>query len=468
MLVTRLMPRAKENIQVKSLLILAMCLLYILHNFTHSNIFDYFLAALTIVVFLSNLKQAEPLPRYFSVSMFILGFFINIYKGAAIEGTVKGLLSYLPLLSLIILVPLLTIPMKLGGYFHSIQFFVEKLAYHLRKLFGIISILLFCLGPVLNLGTIRILHELIGSFKLAPEILAKSYLVGFSSVILWSPYYASVALVLYQLKVPILHYIPLGFTLAIIQLVTGNLLFWIWLKRRKDSQVIRSCVTLSEEQYNDVQLGKNHQKNMLNLAGLFSLIIGMTFLLEFLTKWSMLFLVSLVSITFPVLWAVAKGKWRDFTEQFIIFKNTSVVNMKNEIVLFISAGLFSKALTGTAAADSIKLFLTHTASISFLLFILVVAGTILVLTFIGVHQLVVVSALVTQMDANMLGTRPEVLALLLMLSWSLSSVLSPINPINLLVSRLLGKSSLSVGLRWNGVFLLIMLIIGSTFVYLIH
>ncbi|MBS4214909.1 hypothetical protein [Neobacillus rhizophilus] len=464
------MPRAKENIHVKSLLILAMCLLYILHNFTHSNIFDYFLTAFTIVVFLSNLKQAEPLPRYFSICMFMLGFFINIYKGAVIEGTVKGILSYLPLLSLIILVPLLTIPIKLGGYYHSIQFFVEKLAHQLRKLFVSISILLFCLGPVLNIGTIRILHELIGSFKLAPEILAKSYLVGFwfSSVILWSPYYASVALVLYQLKVPILHYIPLGFTLAIIQLVTGNLLFWIWLKRRKDSDVIARFVTSSDEQNINVQQGKKHQKNMLNLAGLFSLIIGMTFLLEFLTKWSMLFLVSLVSITFPVLWAVTKGKWSDFTGQFIIFKNTSVVNMKNEIVLFISAGLFSKALTGTAAADSIKLFLAHTASISFLLFILFVAGTILVLTFIGVHQLVVVSALVTQMDANMLGTRPEVLALLLMLSWSLSSVLSPINPINLLVSRLLGKSSLSVGLRWNGVFLLTMLIIGSTFVYLIH
>ncbi|EKN71319.1 hypothetical protein BABA_02267 [Neobacillus bataviensis LMG 21833] len=90
--------------------------------------------------------------------------------------------------------------------------------------------------------------------------------------------------------------------------------------------------------------------------------------------------------------------------------------------------------------------------ISFLLFIIMIVGIVLVFTFIGVHQIVVVTALVTQMDAGMIGTRPEVLALLLIMSWSMSAVISPVNPINLLVSGLLEKSGISVGLRWNGVF----------------
>jgi hypothetical protein len=179
MIQTKLIPRLKENVHVKSLLILAMCLAYIVQYLTNSYIFVFFLVGFCVVVFLFSISVAQTLPRYFGVGMFITGMIINILKGNAIEGTVNGILANLPVLSLVILVPLLTIPFKIGGYFDSIHFYMEKFALRLRNLFGSITILMFCLGPILNIGTIRILHEMIKDIKLAPEILAKSYLVGF-------------------------------------------------------------------------------------------------------------------------------------------------------------------------------------------------------------------------------------------------------------------------------------------------
>lgn len=455
----------KEHVHVKSLLILAMCFSYIVHYLTNSYFVDYFLVGLCVLVFLLSIHVAKALPRYFGLGMFITGVAINVLKGTAIEGTANGILVNLPVMSLVILVPLLTIPFKIGGYFDSIHYYMEKFSHRLRKLFGSISIFLFCLGAILNIGTIRILHETIKDIKLAPEILAKSYLVGFSTVILWSPYFASVALVLYYLDVPVLQYLPLGLTLAIIQLVIGNLLFWVWLKQKKVSDEINSVLFYEKVK---VEIEEDHRKNIIHLLFLLTFLIGLIFLFEFLTKWPMMFLVSFISIAYPFLWSITKQKWHEFIHHFTIFKETSVPNMNNEIVLFMSAGLFGNALTGTSISHGIKLFLNKIASISFLLFMIIVVVIILVFTFIGVHQIVVVTALVTQMDAGLVGTRPEVLALLLMMSWSMSAVISPVNPINLLVSGLLDKSGFSVGLRWNGIFLLVMLIIGSTFIYLIH
>ncbi|MFK9094830.1 hypothetical protein [Bacillus salipaludis] len=466
MLQTKMMARSKEPVQAKSTLILSMCFAYIVHYLTNSNIFDLFLVVLCVVVFLLSIRVARPLPRYFSIGMFITGVVINVLKGTPIEGTANGILANMPVMSLVILVPLLTIPFKIDGYFDSIHFYMEKYSHRSRKIFGSISLFIFCLGPIFNIGTIRILHETIKDIKLAPVILAKSYLVGFSTVILWSPYFASVALVLYYLDVPILHYIPIGLPLAVFQFVCGNLLFWIWLKQNKLRDEVSRIDSFHEK--GNVVLEACHRKKMIQLILLLICLIGLLFLFEFLTKWPMMFLVSSISIAYPVLWSLTTQKWTEIINHFNTFKKFSVPLMNNEIVLFMSAGLFGNALTGTAVSHGIKMFLNRTASISFLLFILMIVGIVLVFTFIGIHQIVVVTALVTQMDAGMIGTRPEVLALLLMMSWSMSAVISPVNPINLLVSGLLEKSGISVGLRWNGVFLLVMLIIGSAFVYLIH
>jgi hypothetical protein len=142
--------------------------------------------------------------------------------------------------------------------------------------------------------------------------------------------------------------------------------------------------------------------------------------------------------------------------------------MNNEIVMFLSAGLFGSSLSGTVVAKGIQVFLNEVSATSFLLFIAVVMSIVLLLTFVGIHQIVVITTLVTQMNPETIGARPEALALLLMVSWSASAVLSPINPLNLLVSGFVGKSSLSVGLRLNGFYLLTMLISGAVLVYYLH
>jgi hypothetical protein len=462
--IPQMIPHSNDKTAVKSWFTLTMCFVYMIQFLSDSYVLTLFLCGLAIFVFCSSLSGAKPIPRLFGSTMFVTGVMLNLWKGTTMEGMVNGIVTNLPLLTLVILVPLLSIPLKIGGYLDSIHFYMERMGTDLRKTFGSISVILFCLGPILNLGSIRVLHEMIQDLHFNSKFLAKVYLVGFSTVILWSPYFASVAMVLYYLNVPVFDYLPLGFSLAVIQLLVGNLLFRFSIPPQKGSAADEQSKLLEQP----IEEEWEHKRKMGKLFGIIVLLMGSIFLMEYLTHWPMLFLVSFTSILFPVLWCAVYQKWGKFRLYFSDFKNHSVPFMSNEIVLFISAGLFGSALAGTQFASSTQMFLHQVASVSFVLFIVTVMFIMMITAFIGIHQIVTVTVLITQIDPSVVGTSPEVLALLFMSAWSLSAVLSPVNPLNLLVSSYVKAPTLSIGLKWNGWYLLTMFFISSLFIYFVR
>ncbi|BCJ88300.1 hypothetical protein [Effusibacillus dendaii] len=122
---TRYMHMPREAVEVKSVLILGMCLLYMISFFVHIRLFTLLLCLLSVTVFLLSLSDAKPVPRFFSICMFVVGVLLNFVKGNGIVGTVNGILTNLPLLWLVLLVPLVSIPLKMAGYFSSIHFFLK-------------------------------------------------------------------------------------------------------------------------------------------------------------------------------------------------------------------------------------------------------------------------------------------------------------------------------------------------------
>jgi hypothetical protein len=443
---------------MRSYFILAMCFLFLIYYFLPLGALGNILSIVAILAFAGSVTKASPIPRAFGVIMFTAGVFLDITKGKGIAGIVTGATMNLPLLTLVILVPLLSLPLKLGGYFESIFYYLQRLKHHPRKLFIGITSVLFFLGPILNIGSIRVIDELIKDLRLPSTWLAKAYLVGFSTTMLWSPYYASVALVISFLHLSVREYMAYGIGLALLFLVMGNLMFTFWVKNEPTSK----------EELSVDENTQFHKKQIIRLAAVVFTIMASTFVLEALTKWSMLVLVSLFSIVFPLLWAVLSKSWKSLWKEWILFKNHAVPVMNNEIVMYLSAGLFGKALEGSSFGQGIHYFLERISQVSFLLFAIVVVMIIVTITFTGVHQIVVVTALATQMDPITLGTSAPVLAMLLMLAWSISSVLSPANPLNLLVSRLVSLPATTVGLRANGLYLLVVSLIGLAVITILH
>ncbi|NHN31700.1 hypothetical protein G9U52_17850 [Paenibacillus sp. S3N08] len=443
---------------MKSYFILLMCVMFLIQYFVNAAWLVYILAIFATVAFIGSITLARTVPRIFSILMFIAGIVLTQLKGQGMDAVAQGITSNIPLLTLLVLVPLLSIPFKMGGFFDSILLYLQKLRNSPRKMFAGITIVLFFLGPILNLGSIRIVHELIKDLRLNTTFLSKAYLVGFSTTILWSPYYAAVGIVLLYLDVSIGNYMTYGFGLAVLFLIVGNLMLGWWARKQQ----------WDTEATNPSEITAVHRKRIRILPLIILMLMVITIVAEFTTHWSMLVLVSLLALLFPIAWSLFSKQWGLLKRHLIDYRDKAVPIMNNEIIMYISAGFFGQSLKGSSFGQGISLFMNDLSQLSFLLFAVFIVVLMVSITFVGIHQVVVVSVIATQMDPVLLGTTKEILAMLLMLAWSTSSILSPVNPINLLVSTLLKKSSIEVGLRDNGWYLLVVCAIGIAILTYFH
>ena len=383
---------------MRSYFILAMSFLFLIQYFVGSQVLQYVLAIFAAVAFLGSITLAKPTPRFFSIIMFLAGIIFTILKGDGVEAAVQGITANLPLLTLLVFVPLLSIPLKMGGFFDSILLYLKQFQNHPRKLFMGITSVVFFLGPILNIGAIRIVHEFAQKLQLNSTFLSKAYLVGFSTTILWSPYYAAVAITLLYLQVSVTDYIPYGFGLALLFLIIGNLMFSMGSGKQK----------LETDNHHEETVSTIHGNKVKLLAVIIISLMAATIIAEWITHWSMLVLVSFLAILFPLLWCLFSNQWKSFGPYLIDYRDKSVPFMNNEIIMYISAGFFGHSLTGTSFGQGLSVFMIDLTQISFLLFALFILVTMVVLAYMGIHQVVVVTVLATQMDPVLLGTTKEI------------------------------------------------------------
>lgn len=190
-------------------------------------------------------------------------------------------------------------------------------------------------------------------------------------------------------------------------------------------------------------------------------------LIEMVTHWSMIVIVCLVSIILPFLFGIVSRSLKRMIPSLVDFRDRTVPMMNNEIMLFMSAGMLAFAMKGTPVANQLSVFLTAVANQSFLLFALAIIAIVLLVTYIGIHQIAAVGTLAMQLNAAELGMSNLGLAMLLLLTWSLSTALSPFSGLNLMVSRFTNRSGVQVGLRANGVHLSVMALIGIAIISVI-
>ena len=433
----------------KAAFILAMCVFYLIYFFFPSPPLFYLLSGFCLAVYFSGVLTVRGVARFITLTLFLLALWINlITKESPLEVGLEGIQQNLPLLALIILVPLLSIPLKAGGYFHSITHFMRKWENQPRLAFFGLSSFLALISPILNMGSVKIVHEMVDKLKINPMILGKSYLIGFTSSMLWSPYFASVAIVLHEVGGRFNQYIWLGLVVALIQLLIGNLLF-----RQSSKKLYGNGTQVGEDLFAKGADDKVHRRNLLKILCMLAAMIFSLLILEYITSISMLTLVSLIAVFVPLLWAAVLSKWRVLATEFegYLWK---ISQMDHEITLFLSAGLLGLAIRDTAFADQLQSFLMGFAEQSLLLFVLIIFLVVLFFAFIGVHQIVVIPILASQVSAASVGMSPEFLALIFIMSWSITAVLCPLNAINIIVSNCLQRNGLTIGFRWNGTYVM--------------
>jgi hypothetical protein len=453
---------------LRSGLILSMCIAFLAMYFIQANWLQIIVSVLALASFLAGAASAGKLPRILGLLMMSMGIAIEWMKGTGLSGISQGLFLILPLLCLIVLAPLLSIPLKLGGYFASVSKLLILSRRRPRRLYAGITGTLFVISPILNLGAVRIIHEFLNELKLPPYFTARSYVTGFACAAFWSPYFASVSLNLFYLQVPYQTYAGYGFGLACLSLLLSISLFRLQ-ERRRPAAAMETASALAAPERPDAppSLSSHDRKQLVKLLLFVLFVIAVCLVIETITRWSMLIIVSLVSAAVPLLFAAVLGDLTRMRPLLKDFAARSVPMLSNEIVLFMSAGMLAYALQGTPVMNLLSVYLADLADRSFLLFALAVIAIVLSLSFVGIHQIATIGALAMQFSTVDLGISRLAVAMLLILSWTVSFSLSPFSGLNLMVSRFTQLPGRQVGLAANGLHMLLLSLISIAVIALL-
>lgn len=431
-----------------------MCLLYIAQGLINNTVISIAFILITVLAFQQAFYKLHRKDKIFAGALFVSGIFIHFLYGNRWLELFTGITQNLPLLSIVLLAPLISLPLKGEGTLESVTEHLKELRNNRRKIFYGISSFMLVLAPILNMGAIRIVHSFVDKLKIDNKLLSNAYFGGFTPAPLWSPFYSTVGIVIALANISYISYMPVGITFAIIQLIIALLI----MSPPKDVTEISSVDSL------DSKLKKSY----LLLISYIFFLMSVLIISEVISQLQILLLVSIYCLVIPLLWTLIRWKWSWMKKQIVQYKNDMIMNTNMEIALFLSAGLFGNALLNTPIASGLKSVILLTTKGTVLLVFLFVFSFITATAFIGIHQIISVPVIFPLLLMPEVGITLHAAAFMCIFSWMLSTAISPLNAFNIIVSQCVRSNGIKVAFNWNGKFFLVSFIVASIYIVVLN
>jgi DcuC family C4-dicarboxylate transporter len=400
-----------------------------------------------------------------SSSLLFIALGLMVYHGASIQEWLVAMRVNVTLVALFLFVPLLGIPVRTGGYVEALKLVLSRRMNDPYFFFLGSKFLTHILGVVLNIGAVSIVYQLTQASNIkTPRLVASAINRGFVSTIFWSPYFSAMALVLSQLPIKwssiVLYLIGLAFISMFVSFLIERSLVRLnrQLQSRNSLAIVQEETRMEEKVIEKTDLIVAKRK-VVELSILLVLMMGVVLLVEAFSSYSMVLIICLMSVIFPLLWCVFSGEGSAYTEEFKQHVFVGIPMMKKEIVLFLVAGFFSGAIVYAELSGYLidlidSVFGSFTLGTAFFLSSLIILSGL-----IGLHPIVLVTILVTSVKPELIGFSPEYFAVLLLTSWGISNTISPATAVNNLLANLLKVDIFELSIRWNMKYVLIMLIL---------
>ena len=436
-------------------MIAILFLAFVLSQFMSHTVLTYGITVLTAIIIVISLIYSKGLPKYFGIVMTVISSLILLYQQQSFDVWNTGVTKNLALVLLITMVPILGIPIRLGHYHEHLGGFLAKFQKKPHFLYFMVSGMFTLIAPITNVGSIYIVHSMLDKMRLPNGFIGRVYVRGITSVHTWSPYFASVFLVVYSLNIPIREYLPYGLVLSFFQIAIAYMLF----------KYVESRDMTFNLHYEET--GRNNKK-LYELIAIIVLLTGLIFALEPFVPWSVIVLISLLVLGFTYFWSVYLQETRAFFQELNVYRKTIFPHKANEINLLLTAGLFGVVLEKTPISNVIQGVWESLASVSVFVLILGTIVIVSLLSLIGIHQIVTVSTIIATVSYQALGIDVIVMAMMLLSAWAVSVTVSPVSPVITIVTSIIKENPFKVILRWNLHYALILALVHSVVIYGMH
>lgn len=449
--------------RLRGYLLLLLSFLYMAYYFFKLDIVGVVVFG-TVITFCVCLPKMAVFPGAMSALMVGAGVILFVVYDGDTVYLQQAIISNLPLIALFASVPLLSYPLKIGGYIDYMTRFMNSRFHRDISLISFITMSTLLLSSFLNVGSLRVIHDLFSNKLInRNKILGRAVMQGFSMAAFWSPYFAGVAIILHLIGVPFLSFMVFGFIMVIAGMLISTVLLFFSLK--KEPAVQTAAYKTAVGDYAETAISAtssiSHKKGyelIFAFGGMFVLL----FLLERSLHFDLLVLISLIAFLYPIIWSLLIKRGRDFRRSLHDYKNNVLPNVHNESILFISAAFFSKMVQITGFPGVLSNLFLSISRLSLFVTVFLIILIIVAASVIGIHQILPISVLATSLSPTVLGISPELFALTLILSWGIVPLVSPMSPTNLVASNLFKTKLYEIG-SWNWQYVSLMILF-STFI----
>lgn len=434
-------------INIRSLLTFSLAIIYLSNLFIQSKWLSHLTFILLILVILMVLPVVTGSSKIIGYISFGISIFLFIYYKAPFSVWEKAIEGNLYLVTMFTLVPLLRIPIQNGGYAKPLKEIFRRFVNTRGRFYLLVSLISAFVGILVNLAVVPLVHEIskASDYSANKRLLSAAISRGFTTSTIWSPTMASIAMILQLTGAEGHLFFPLGILCGFLCGFTGYILTMI--EGRKTKLESNSSLEQGDN--------SNYLKVVeLSIFGfiLISVIAGISFGFGIHT----ITVVSLVSLVFPVIWLKLIGRlpvlFREFKGEYF---HRVLPSLKNEIILFIGAGLLASSITYSHLGDYVPNFLSMLVGDNIILFTMIIIFTSLLLSAVGVHPIVTISIIGETVKATAYGITPTYMALVLAVSWAMGISISPSAANIIAVASLAEQSPIQIGLRWNGPYVLV-------------
>ncbi|MBZ4655152.1 MAG: hypothetical protein JG781_2509 [Peptococcaceae bacterium] len=435
----------------RQLLHLAFLGIYLASVITKISVLNVMLAIFLLLLVGQAVFGASSSNQKVAMALFTLGGASLAFAGAPVTDWLTALTFNAGLVALFVALPLFSFLLYYEDYQQAITDFFQKYVRG-KSGFNILTAWLsFILGAILNLAGIHMLYHLLeknaGDFENRTgfyQALVRGNLAG----VFWAPNFMSVAVVLQYVHISWLKIAPLGVLLSVIMLVFISLLFIIG-NRRNQTKAFTQPEPLEFS-----------WKPLFHLLLVYVGLIFTVSLFNIFTPYKILTIVPLVALIYPLLLALIQNKMDIYLKQLDNYYHCSLLKLKNEVLLFASVGFFGKALDITGIGAEVSHYIPlEQVSLPALAVFMVLSG-MGILSMVGIHPVVSISALAATIGYNTLGVSPQAYAYTLLLGYAIAVMVSPFSGMSLVMSGLTGENP------WNAVPRLnILFALAATFLY---
>lgn len=435
----------------RSVITFCLGMSYIVNICIKMPLLDDINLVLMVVVLAMSFVASTGSSRVIGILLVAFSIVLLVYAQAPLDIWKQALQENMYLVVMFIMIPLLGIPVQQGGYSESLRGIFSRYANTGSRYYALVSGMSAGIGVLISIAAVPLTHEVSRASGLSEnkKLLGTALCRGFITCMIWAPTSATIALVIQITGIDWIEFCPFALGCA---LIAGAVGFLMVLRGERRAEAPGG---IAEEPAGEFKVSK-----IIELGVFVFLLIVSIAAISQVFGLSVILVVAMVSLVFPVVWMAIVKKLPTYVQEFKGgYFHTKLPSTKNQIILFTGAGLFANSISYSHLGDALGGALLQLTGQDVLLLTLAIIVITLATSAVGIHPIAVIAVVGGAIGASDCGITPIYLALVLSISWALGNVICPASANVIAVSDMVGQSPIKVGLRCNGLYVLITTIV---------